>query len=99
MIISDVDCTRSVGYIRNATYVSNDTKIIITYENTCFECICKGFFSNVPPAAYVGLNCYQSNKTCELIPNYLTPSTVMVNLDSTFIFIQQPPSQNTRTGN
>jgi len=98
MIIINVNCTVPVGYIQNATYVSNDTTIVITYQNTCTECICNGFFSTLPPS-YVGLNCYKSNKTCALFANYLTPSTMMMNPDSTFIFIQQPPVQNITTGN
>jgi len=97
VIIIDVGYTIRVGYIYNATYVSNDTKIIITYENTCSECICNGFLSSLSPL-YVGLNCYENNKTCELFANYSTSSNVMMNLNSTFIFIQQPPSQNTTTG-
>ncbi len=98
VIIIDVECTRRLGYIYNATYVSNDTTIVITYKNTCSECICNAFFSSVPPL-YVGLNCYQSSKTCQLFANYSAPSTMVWNPNSTFIFIQQPPVQNTTTGN
>ncbi len=98
MIIINVGCTIRVGYILNATYVSNDTTVVITYRNTCTECICNGFFSSVP-SLYAGLNCYTSNKTCQLFANYSTPSMMMMNFDSTFIFIQLPPVQNTTTGN
>jgi len=98
VIIIDVECTRRLGYIYNATYVSNDTTIVITYKNTCSECICNGFFSNIPPL-YVGLNFYQNNKTCELFANYSTPSMMETNLNSTFIFIEQPLVQNETTGN
>jgi hypothetical protein len=94
----DVDYAIYIGYIYNATYVSNDTNVVITYKNTCSECICYGFFSSVTPL-YVGLNCYKNTKTCELFADYSTSSMVMMNLNSTFIFIQQPPSQNTTTGN
>ncbi len=79
-------------------YVSNDTSVVITYTNTCSECICHGFFSSVP-SLYVGLNCYKNNKTCQLFSNYSTPSIMTMNPDSTFIFIQQPPVQNRTTGN
>jgi hypothetical protein len=96
MIISNVAYTTRVGYIYNASYVSNDITTVITYKNTCFECICNGFFSNVL-RLYVGLNCYGNNKTCTLFANYSTPSTVEINSNSTFIFIQQPPFQNTST--
>ncbi len=98
VIIIDIDCTTPVGYIYNATYVSNNTKVVITYKNTCSECICNGFFFSVTPL-YVGLNCYTNNKTCELFANYSTSSMVIMNLNSTFIFIQQPPLPNTTTGN
>ncbi len=97
-IIIEITCTISVGYIQNAKYVSNDTTIIITYTNTCTECICSGFFFSAP-SLYVGLNCYKNNKTCELFANYSTRSMMTTNLNSTFIFIQQPPVQNTTTGN
>jgi len=94
-----IDCTARVGYIYNATYVSTNIVTIITYQNTCSECICYGFFSSVPPL-YVGFNCYKNNNTCALFANYSSSSsTVMINLNSTFIFIQQPPSQNATTGN
>ncbi|CAF1048765.1 unnamed protein product [Adineta steineri] len=89
-----IDCTTRIGYIYNATYVSNDTVTVITYRNTCSECICYAFFSNVS-SSYVGLNCYKSNKTCVLFANYSTPSTMNTNLNSTFIFIKKPPTQNT----
>ncbi len=96
--IIDVVCTIRIGTIYNTIYVSNDTTTVITYKNTCQECICNAFFFSVPPL-YVGLNCYQKNNTCELFANYSTPSMMETNLDSTFIFIQQPPVQNTTTGN
>jgi hypothetical protein len=48
---------------------------------------------------YVGLNCNKINKTCILFANYSSPSTMMINLNSTFVFIKQPPSQNTSNGN
>ncbi|CAF1184096.1 unnamed protein product [Adineta steineri] len=92
-----IDCTTRIGYIYNATYVSNDTITVITYRNTCSECICYAFFSNVS-SSYVGLNCYKSNKTCVLFANYSTPSTMNMNLNSTFIFIKKPPTQNTTAG-
>jgi hypothetical protein len=98
VIIIDVACTIPIGYIYNATYVSNDTTIVITYQNACSECICNGFFSSIPPL-YVGLNCYQNNKTCQLFANYSTSSMMVWNPNSTFIFIQQPPMQNTTTSN
>ncbi len=98
LIIINTGCAIPVGYIYNATYVSNDTTIFITYTNTCTECICNGFFSSVP-SLYVGLNCYTSNKTCQLFANYSTPSMMVMNFNSTFIFIQLPPVQNTTTGN
>ena len=100
MIIIDVGCTERLGYIRNAAYISDDSEIIILYNNTCSECICNGFFSSVSPA-YVGLNCYENNKTCELFANYSSSSLSMVtmSLDSTFIFTEQPPSQNQTAGN
>ena len=79
-------------------YVSNDATIVMTYQNTCTECICSGFFSSLP-SLYIGLNCYKRNKTCKLFANYSTPSMITMNPDSTFIFIQQPPVQNTTTGN
>jgi hypothetical protein len=96
VIMIDVDYAIRLGYIYNATYVSNNTKVVITYNNTCSECICDGFFSSASPS-YVGLNCYTNNKTCELFANYSTSSMVMMNLNSTFIFIQLPPSQDTAT--
>jgi hypothetical protein len=96
VIIIDVDYAIRVGYIYNATYVSNNTKVVITYKNTCSECICNGFFYNVT-LLYVGLNCYKISKTCELFSSYSTSSMVMMNLNSTFIFIQQPPSQDMTT--
>jgi len=98
MAIGNIDCTTRIGYIYNATYASNNITAIITYTNTCYECICYGFFSSVPPL-YVGLNCYQNNKTCALFANYSAISTVQIDFNSTFIFIQQPPTQNTTTGN
>jgi hypothetical protein len=98
VIIIRIDCTTRVGYIYNATFVSNDTITVITYENACSECICHAFFLSVPPL-YVGLNCYKNNKICALIANYSSPSMMKTNLNSTFIFIQQPPLQNTTTGN
>ncbi len=97
LITINVACTIRVGYIQNATYVSNDTTIIIKYTNTCTECICNGFLSSVP-SLYVGLNCYKNNKTCKLFANYSTAWMMTMNPDSTFIFIQQPPVQNTTTG-
>lgn len=97
-IIVDIDCTKLVGYIDNAIYISNETTSIKMHKNTCNECICDGFFSNDPPL-YVGLNCYKNNKTCELFSNYSTPSVIKININSTFIFIQQPPMQNKTIGN
>ncbi len=98
MAVGNIDCTTSLGYIYNATYASTNISAIITYQNTCSECICYGFFSSVPPL-YVGLNCYKNNKTCALFANYSSASMVKIYLNSTFIFIQQPSLQNTITGN
>ena len=96
--IFEIDCTRRIGSIYNATYTSPNVTAVITFKNSCTECICYGFFSTVP-SLYVGLNCYQNNKTCALFANYSSSSIVKNNINSTFIFIQQPPSQNTTTGN
>ncbi len=96
--VVNIDCTTRIGYICNAAYVSTNITAVSTYKNACTECICYGFFSSVP-SLYVGLNCYENNKTCELFANYSSPSTIMTDLNSTFIFIQLPPSQNTITGN
>ena len=96
IIINNIVCTTHVGYIRNASYISNSTKMIMTYQNTCSECICNGFFS-VISAPYVRLNCYQNNKTCELFMNYSTSFTITINPNSTFISIQQPPVRNITT--
>lgn len=94
IITRNVACATPIGYIYNASYVSGYIDTFITYKNTCSECICNAFISEVLPK-YIGLNCYTSNKTCALFANYSTPSTVSANLDSIFIFIQKPPSQNT----
>jgi len=96
--VVNIDCTTRIGYIYNARYVSTNITAVLTYKNACSECICYGFFSSVP-SLYVGLNCYENNKTCELFANYSSPSTIMTDLNSTFIFIQLPPSQNTIAGN
>ncbi len=96
--VVNIDCTTRIGYIYNAAYGSTNTTTIVAYKNACSECICYGFFSSVSPL-YVGLNCYKNNKTCALFTNYSSSSTININLNSTFIFIQQPPSQNTTTGN
>jgi hypothetical protein len=93
IITGNVACATPIGYIYNASYVSNDIETFITYKDTCSECICNAFFLTVL-SKYISLNCYTSNKTCALFANYSTPSSVEVNLDSTFIFMQQPPSQN-----
>ena len=93
----EIACTIPLGYIQNAAYVSSGTAVVITYTNTCAECICSGFFSTVP-SSYVGLNCYRNNKTCELFANYSTSSMITINLDSTFIFIQQSSVQHTKIG-
>jgi hypothetical protein len=98
MIITNIDCSRPVGYIYNATCDSNSTTTVITYKDTCKECICYGFFSTVVPL-YVGLNCYTNNKTCKLFTNYSSSTMININSDSTFIFIQLPPAQDTTTGN
>jgi hypothetical protein len=83
--------------IYNASYVSSISIVIVTYENDCSECICQGLFSNVSPS-YVGLNCYKNNKTCALFTTY-SSSMIQINLDSTFIFIQQLSLENTSAGN
>jgi hypothetical protein len=99
MSVINTVCTTRIGYIYNTTYASTtNTSVVITYRNTCSECICQAFFSRVP-SLYVGLNCYTNNKTCTLFTNYSSPSTVTINLNSTFIFIQQPPLENTTAGN
>ena len=99
LITMMIDRSRAkrLGHIRNGSYVSNDTKVLRTFVNTCSECICDGFFSMVSPV-YVGLNCYQSRKTCELFANYSIPSMITRNDDSTFIFLQLPPVENKTTG-
>lgn len=90
MIIVSIDCIKLVGYIYNATYSSNDTVANMTYKNTCAECICQGFFYNMSQL-YIALNCYKNIKKCEFFTNYSNSSTIKINLNSTFIFIQQPP--------
>ena len=91
--------TKPVTFIYNASYVSSISSVIITYQNDCSECICQSLFSNVFPQ-YVGLNCYKNNKTCVLFTTYSSLSSmIQINLDSTFIFIQQPLLQNTSEGN
>ncbi|CAF4074379.1 unnamed protein product [Adineta steineri] len=97
MAVIDVDCTIRIGYIYNATYVSTNITAVITYNNSCSECICYGLLSTVP-SLYVGMNCYTNNKTCALFANYLiSSSTIKTDLNSIFIFIQQSLSQNTTT--
>ncbi|CAF0863493.1 unnamed protein product [Adineta steineri] len=97
MAVVNIDCTIRIGYIYNATYVSTNITTVITYNNSCSECICDGFLSTVP-SLYVGLNCYTNNKTCALFANYLlSSSTIKIDLNSIFIFIQQSLSQNTTT--
>ena len=91
--ISNITDQKYIGYIYNGSYVSNHGKPIVMYKNTCSECICDGFFSSVPPL-YVGLNCYK-NKTCVLFANCSLTSRIEVNLNSIFIFVRKPPSQNT----
>ncbi|UJR20052.1 hypothetical protein I4U23_023186 [Adineta vaga] len=98
ILIINVRYINGLGFIYNASYISSSSSssanTIITYRNTCSECICYAFFSNTPPL-YVGLNCYNNNnKTCELFSNYSSASIVQSNSDSTLIFIQQPPLQN-----
>ncbi|CAF1025380.1 unnamed protein product [Adineta steineri] len=95
MNIINMGYTELVDFIFNAAYVSTNSSVIITYNDTCSECICQGLLSSVSPS-YVGLNCY-NNKTCVLFTNYSSLSSmIQVNLDSTFIFIQQQSSfQNT----
>ena len=91
--------TKPVSFVYNASYVSSNSSVIITYENDCSVCICQGLFSNVSPS-YAGLNCYKNNKTCALFTTYSSLSSmIQINLDSTFIFIQQPLLQNTSVGN
>ena len=97
IITNNVAGATSIGYIFNASYVSNEIETFVTYKDACSECICNAFFPTVLPK-YISLNCYTRNKTCALFANYSTPpSSVAVNLDSTFIFMQQPPSQNKTT--
>ncbi|CAF1482331.1 unnamed protein product [Adineta steineri] len=97
MAVVNVDCTIRIGYIYNATYVSTNSTAVIAYNNSCSECICYGFLSTVP-SLYVGMNCYTNNKTCALFGNYLiSSSTIKIDLNSIFIFIQQSLSQNTTT--
>ena len=98
MTVVNIDCTTRIGYIYNASYVSNNIPDVVTYKNECSEFICYGLFSSVPPL-YVGLNCYKNNKTCALFANYSSPSATKIDPNSIFIFLQQPPSQNTTTGN
>ncbi|CAF1441353.1 unnamed protein product, partial [Adineta steineri] len=46
------------------------------------------------------MNCYTNNNTCELFANYSSSSSssiVKFDLNSIFIFIQQPPLQNPAT--
>ena len=95
--VTNIYCATRIGYIYNATYASTNITAIVTYNNTCSECICYGFFSSVSPL-YVGLNCYKNNKTCALFANYSSSSIVKSDVNSIFIFIQQPPPQNTTTG-
>lgn len=95
-IIDKIHANR-LGYIRNGSYVTNDTKLILTFVNTCSECICDAFFSKIAPM-YVGLNCYQSRKICELFVNYSSLSMITMNNDSMFIFLQLPSLQNKTTG-
>ena len=94
----NIVCTVRIGHIYNATCISNITRTIIRYKNTCDECLCNAFFSAEPPL-YVGLNCYANNKTCHLFANYSSPSVMAIDSNSTFIFVRIPPLQNVTTGN
>jgi hypothetical protein len=95
--VFNINCTTRIGRIYNTSYVSNVTSIVMTYKNTCSECICNAFFSAVSPL-YMGLNCYTNNKTCRLFANFSSLSLVK-DLNATFIFIQLPPFQSIITGN
>ncbi|CAF1512456.1 unnamed protein product [Adineta steineri] len=96
MAVANVGCTIRISYIYNATYVSTNITAVIAYNNSCSECICYGFLSTVP-SLYAGMNCYTNNKTCALFASYLSLSAIKIDLNSIFIFIQQPLSQNTTT--
>jgi len=87
-------CASPIGYIYNASYSSTSIDTFIKYNQTCSECICNAFYSQMIPK-YLSFNCYTSNKTCALFANYSATSTIQINLDSTFIFLQKPPSQVT----
>jgi hypothetical protein len=94
--IVDIDCTQVISYIYNASYVSVNSSVIITYTNECSECICQGLFANASPA-YIGLNCYNNNNTCALFTDYSSSTAIKINLNSIFIFIEQSTLQNTTT--
>lgn len=81
--------------------MSSNVTTIRTYENTCDECICYGFLSNIT-SLYLGFNCYKNNHTCSFFTNYSSSTMMTINVNSTFIFVQQPPQSsrpNITTGN
>ncbi|UJR24206.1 hypothetical protein I4U23_027172 [Adineta vaga] len=94
--IVNIDGAKRIAYVYNASYISVNHSVSITYQNTCSECICQGLLANVYPP-YVGLNCYNNNKTCVLFTEYTSISMIRINLDSTFIFTQLSLLQNTST--
>jgi hypothetical protein len=98
MSVVNIDCKVPIGRIYNATYISIVTSMVITYKNTCDECLCYGFFSTESPL-YVGLNCYAKNKTCHLFANYSSLSAMEIDFNSTFIFVQLPQLPDVTTGN
>ena len=95
-------CASPIGYIYNASYSSTSIDTFIKYNQTCSECICNAFFSNIS-SPYVGLNCYKNNKTCQLFVNYSTSTIIEININATFMFIPRPPPPslllNVTTGN
>lgn len=95
--VMKINCTIWIGHISNVTHIPAVADLVITYQTTCSECICKSFFS-AEPFSYVGLNCYRNNKTCCLFAHFSSSTVLKEDFNSIFLFTELPPSSVISTG-
>jgi hypothetical protein len=80
-----VDGTIPVGLIDNAAYITSGFADVFSYTDSCNECTCYAFFSNIS-INYQALNCYKNNRTCLLFRNYLSKSLIRIQRNSIFFY-------------
>ena len=97
LIPTTIDGITQIGVINNGAYLAVNIAKILSYTDSCAECICYGFFSN-SSFNYQALNCYQNNKTCFLFSHYLSKFLVHIDLNSIFLFKLSQSLQTTIEG-